>query len=165
MTYNYKSSFAMGYDFMSDLANRTCLFAILAAVLVSFCSTGSAQYARRATAATAARGTMGNGGVRQVATGASLGGLQVGLHSFAADMGRMPTQAEGLNALITRPPGAKNWRGPYIATNNFKPTFSDPWGSLYRYVVTPAGRSNMYSIVSNGPDRLPGTKDDLAVQF
>lgn len=104
-------------------------------------------------------------GARQAAGSASLSGLSVALSGFAADMGRMPTASEGLNALIVRPPGAKNWRGPYISTTNQRAPFADPWGSQYRLVQQPAGRRILYSIHSNGPDRVAGTRDDLSVQF
>jgi len=104
-------------------------------------------------------------GARQAAGSASLSGISVALSGFAADMGRMPTASEGLNALIVRPPGAKNWRGPYISTTNQRAPFADPWGSQYRLVQQPAGTRMLYSIHSNGPDRLPGTRDDLSVQF
>ena len=36
----------------------------------------------------------------------------------------------------------------------------------YRYIVTPAGANRyMYTIASNGPDRIANTRDDLSVQF
>jgi len=104
-------------------------------------------------------------GARQAAGSASLSGISVALSGFAADMGRMPTASEGLNALIVRPPGAKNWRGPYISTTNQRAPFADPWGSQYRLVQQPAGTRMLYSIHSNGPDRVPGTRDDLSIQF
>ncbi len=104
-------------------------------------------------------------GARPTATGASLSGIQRAFGAFSADMGRMPTAAEGLGALLTPPPGARNWRGPYISSNNFRAALTDPWGNLYRYVVQGAGRQAMHSISSNGPDGKPGTADDLSVQF
>ncbi len=102
---------------------------------------------------------------RPVAAGASLAGMQKALSAFALDMGRMPTGAEGLNALLYPPPGAKNWRGPYISTTNWRAAFTDPWGSQYRYVVQGTGRQAVHYILSNGPDRAANTRDDLSVQF
>ena len=104
-------------------------------------------------------------GVRSTAGGASLAGLQRGLAGFSADVGRMPTGPEGLNALIKAPPGVKNWRGPYIATNNWHTAFSDPWGNQYRYYAVGTGRQAVYYITSDGPDRRQGTADDLSVQW
>src|SRR4051812_13036455 len=48
---------------------------------------------------------------------------------FAEDAGRPPTDAEGLNALVVRPPGVARWRGPYIRRG--LPT--DAWGRAYVY--------------------------------
>lgn len=104
-------------------------------------------------------------GARPTAAGASLSGIQRALAAYSADMGRMPTAAEGLGALVNPPPGARNWRGPYISSNNFRAALTDPWGNLYRYVVQGTGRQAMHSISSNGPDGQPGTSDDLSVQF
>lgn len=102
---------------------------------------------------------------RPVAAGASLMGMQKALSGFALDVGRMPTAAEGLKALLYPPPGVRNWRGPYISSNNWHAAFADPWGSQYRYVVQGTGRQAIHYIISNGPDRLPNSRDDLSVQF
>lgn len=131
-----------------------------------------AQYQNRApqrqavAGVTSARQSAGVGtSARPVAAGASLMGMQKALSGFALDVGRMPTAAEGLNALLYPPPGVKNWRGPYITSNNWRAAFTDPWGSQYRYVVQGTGRQAIHYIISNGPDRLPNTRDDLSVQF
>jgi type II secretory pathway pseudopilin PulG len=102
---------------------------------------------------------------RPVAAAASGAGMQKAMTAFAMDVGRMPTAAEGLNALLYPPPGVKNWRGPYISSNNWQAPFTDPWGSQYRYVVQGTGRQAIHYIISNGPDRQPSTRDDLTVQF
>ena len=137
----------------------------VAGIMTCVLGIAQAQTAAPSLARINAARSLANSSPRQAVSGASAGGISVGLHSFARDMGRMLTAAEGLDVLITRPPGATNWRGPYISTNNWKAPLTDPWGVKYRYVVTPAGRTNLYSIVSNGPDRTPGTKDDLSIQF
>ncbi len=46
-----------------------------------------------------------------------LGTLYAALHQFWVDMGRMPSESEGLEVLIDQPRGpvsAKHWQGPYI---------------------------------------------------
>lgn len=131
---------------------------------------GAAQYGNsvpvaRMNQARTAASISGGTSARRVAGNASLSGVRTALSAFAADIGRMPTTAEGLEALIKRPPGARNWRGPYVTTTNMKAPFTDPWGLQYRYVQTPAGRGFIYTIASNGPDRTPGTRDDLQIQF
>jgi len=137
--------------------------------LLGIMSAGMAQAQQRAFAVqhrgAVVSARQAHAGVRPTAAGASLQGLQSGLRMFRMDVGRMPTAAEGLRALISRPAGVANWRGPYVSTNNWKQAFSDPWGNLYRYTVIGSGRSEMHRISSKGPDGVAGTRDDLSVQF
>ncbi len=102
---------------------------------------------------------------RPAAASASLSGVRQALTAFNLDTGRLPTAAEGLNALLYAPPGARNWRGPYISlvTSSGRPPFSDPWGNLYRLVITGHGARSSFTIKSNGPDGLPDTADDLSI--
>jgi type II secretory pathway pseudopilin PulG len=41
--------------------------------------------------------------------------LRTALEAFKADVGRYPTESEGLHALIN-PPGLARWQGPYLRT-------------------------------------------------
>ena len=77
--------------------------------------------------------------------------LHTAVRLFVKDCGRPPTAREGLIVLVLRPdiPG---WDGPYI--NRLAP---DPWGSAYVYQPDATGAV----IFSRGPDRLPGTPDDI----
>jgi general secretion pathway protein G len=45
---------------------------------------------------------------------ADLANLQVMIDTFRADVGRLPTEAEGLTVLWQAPAGVTGWRGPYI---------------------------------------------------
>jgi general secretion pathway protein G len=65
------------------------------------------------------------------------------LDIFFIDVGRYPTESEGLGALVSPPAGAAGWKGPYLRTGNV-PT--DPWGNPYRYSLN--GRD--YKIVTDG---------------
>lgn len=103
-------------------------------------------------------------GPGSTATGASLSGLKTALAGFSSDVGRAPTTAEGLNALIYPPPGVRNWKGPYVAVTSRTP-FVDPWGNPYRYASTPNGRYTITTISSDGPDRRQNTTDDLFIRF
>lgn len=68
------------------------------------------------------------------------------LELFFADIGRFPTEKEGLGALNRRPPLLPNWRGPYINGD-----FSvDPWGNDYVYRVFGDGAS--YELFTYGPE-------------
>ena len=76
--------------------------------------------------------------------------LKGALETMRLDLGRFPTQAEGL-ALLNNPPSdekIKNkWKGPYLDED----LPSDPWGAPYVYAVPgPAGKP--FALYSLGPD-------------
>lgn len=99
---------------------------------------------------------------RKAAAVASMRNLAAAVTAFCADTGRLPTNGEGLLVLVERPLGLRGWRGPYLAVSSWQPGTLDPWGRGYRYINTtrPGGRQS-FSIISNGPDGVPDTKDDL----
>jgi type II secretion system protein G len=74
----------------------------------------------------------------------------LGRHRFHA--GRYPPAPPGLRALLDDP-GLPGWNGPYI--NQLLP---DPWGTPYQYRPESNGVPLLFSC---GPDRRPGTADDL----
>jgi len=67
------------------------------------------------------------------------------------DMGRYPSSAEGLAALVQRPSGAQTWNGPYLK-GGLVP--NDPWG--HPYVYASPGEHGPYDIVSYGSDGQQG---------
>jgi general secretion pathway protein G len=67
------------------------------------------------------------------------------LDLYYIDMGRYPTEAEGLEALIRKPQGASAWSGPYLRSPDVP---ADPWGHPYKYRV----RGGTFEIVSLGPE-------------
>ncbi len=73
--------------------------------------------------------------------------LASALDLFRLDIGRYPTNDEGLDALVRKPTDLDRWAGPYL-----KPPVlpKDPWGDAYTYSVkTDAGP---YTISSPGID-------------
>jgi general secretion pathway protein G len=80
-----------------------------------------------------------------------LGGV---LDLYRLDMGVYPTTEQGLQALITRPPGATAWSGPYLKAEQGLPL--DPWNRpyLYRNPSTRPGRD--YDLCSRGPNAQGG---------
>ncbi len=73
--------------------------------------------------------------------------LAAAVDLFRIDMERLPTQEEGLSALVTAPADAANWVGPYLARDRLP---KDAWGNAYLYELDAvAGR---YAIVSYGAD-------------
>jgi general secretion pathway protein G len=76
--------------------------------------------------------------------------LKSSLSLFLVDMGRYPSSSEGLEALVKAPPGAANWRGPYVEDDAVP---SDPWGKPYGYELTPDARPRVFTL---GADAAPG---------
>ncbi len=70
---------------------------------------------------------------------------------FFLDVGRYPTAAEGLAALMSPPSGATNWKGPYVTRAS---SLNDPWGRPYLYTDTATGHP--YEISSLGADAQAG---------
>jgi general secretion pathway protein G len=52
--------------------------------------------------------------------------FRVALGAYEVDNGRYPTTKQGLAALLRRPEGAKNWRGPYLEVKEIP---LDAWGN------------------------------------
>jgi len=77
--------------------------------------------------------------------------LEVALDLYRLDFGRYPTQAEGLQALVEKPPGLDSWQGPYLKQ---KAVPSDPWGRAYHYRIP--GEHGEYDLYSLGADDAPG---------
>jgi general secretion pathway protein G len=73
------------------------------------------------------------------------------LDLFNLDVGRYPSTAEGLTALVRRTPGAAAWNGPYLK-GNIVP--NDPWN--HPYVYHAPGEHGAYDIVSYGSDGQEG---------
>jgi general secretion pathway protein G len=70
------------------------------------------------------------------------------LDLFLLDAGRYPTGQEGLQALVSAPPGMGQWHGPYVT----KPSsLIDPWGHPYVY-RQPGQQGGDYDLYSLGPD-------------
>jgi len=76
--------------------------------------------------------------------------LKSSLSLYLVDMGRYPSSSEGLGSLVTAPPGAANWRGPYVEDGQVP---ADPWGKPYGYELTPDSRPRVFTL---GADAAPG---------
>lgn len=82
--------------------------------------------------------------------------LEGALGLFRFDVGRYPTTAEGLNALLENP-GLDNWSGPYLTKNSLP---KDPWGHEYQY--RSPGMHGDYDLYCLGADGLEGGEGDNA---
>jgi general secretion pathway protein G len=80
--------------------------------------------------------------------------LKGALQTLYLDIGRFPTEAEGLtllNSPPTDPKGKTAWRGPYL--DETLPL--DPWGNPYRYSI-PGQNNQPFALYSLGADGQPG---------
>ena len=73
------------------------------------------------------------------------------LDVFRLDVGRYPTTAEGLQALIVQPVGVNRWNGPYLRKNIIP---KDPWGNDYQY--RSPGQHGAFDLYSLGADNAEG---------
>ena len=80
--------------------------------------------------------------------------MKASLFRYRIDNGRYPNTEEGLQALMTAPSGAKNWRGPYLES---LPT--DPWGAEYQYRSPGRKNTDGIDIYSLGPDGVESDDD------
>jgi general secretion pathway protein G len=87
---------------------------------------------------------------------AQITALEQALEQFRIDTGRFPTNEEGLDALMTAPPGTPDWGGPYLK----KAAPADPWGRPFIYANP--GAHGEIDLSSNGKDGRAGGAGDSA---
>ena len=90
------------------------------------------------------------------AAGIQIADIDKSLELFKLDVGRYPTNAEGLQALVTKPASANGWNGPSLKGG----LPSDPWGNAYRYANP--GPGGGIEILSLGADNAPGGEGENA---
>jgi general secretion pathway protein G len=73
------------------------------------------------------------------------------LDLFRLDVGRYPSQGEGLQSLVDRPAGLDRWKGPYVKKRE---SLVDPWGRAFLYRVP--GQHGEYDLYTLGADNTPG---------
>ena len=80
--------------------------------------------------------------------------LKTALSALYLDIGRYPTDQEGLAILNTAPTDEKIksfWKGPYLE----EPVPLDPWNHPYQY-STPGSKGQPFALYSLGADGQPG---------
>jgi general secretion pathway protein G len=75
------------------------------------------------------------------------------LDIYRLDTGSYPTSQEGLQALVTKPPGAANWNGPYLKGDQVP---LDPWNHPYLYSNPSTRARHDYDLCSPGPNAQSG---------
>ena len=74
------------------------------------------------------------------------------LNLFSLDIGRYPTNSEGLSILIKKPDNLPQWSGPYLNDDTIP---SDPWNRPYIY-IQPGATGKPYQLKSLGSDGAIG---------
>lgn len=77
--------------------------------------------------------------------------IATSLNLYRVDVGRYPTEAEGLDALVKAPASAPGWNGPYLPEAK---GIIDPWGNPYHLKVP--GEHGEVDVFSYGSDNSPG---------
>ena len=89
---------------------------------------------------------------------ADIEGLKAALMGYESLNGFTPSNEQGLQALSVKPSGdpkPKQWQ------QFMESVPLDPWGMPYIYEQPGKHHPNGYDIYTAGPDRKPGTEDDI----
>ncbi|MBG6166905.1 general secretion pathway protein G [Labrenzia sp. EL_195] len=77
--------------------------------------------------------------------------LGTALELYYLDIGRYPSEADGLNSLVSVPSSESQWNGPYLENNS---SLVDPWDRPYLY--RSPGLKGEFDIYSLGRDGAKG---------
>jgi general secretion pathway protein G len=91
---------------------------------------------------------------KHVAAKSQISEYESALDQFKLDVGRYPSNEEGLVVLKTRPANVTNWDGPYLK----KDIAPDPWGKPYVYRFP--GTHGDFDLLSFGADGQEGGDGD-----
>jgi general secretion pathway protein G len=97
------------------------------------------------------------GGAKRDTARLQIADLGAALDLYYLDLGRYPTTAEGLSALVSAPEDGRDWDGPYLKKSAVP---HDPWGSAYEYKAP--GDNGPYDLFSYGADHQLGGERDAA---
>ncbi|MCV6615490.1 MAG: type II secretion system major pseudopilin GspG [Cellvibrionaceae bacterium] len=97
------------------------------------------------------------GGAKQDTAAVQIKDLEAALDIYKLDVGRYPSNSEGLQALTSKSGSARNWNGPYLKGGEVP---QDPWGRDYIYKYP--GENGGVDIVSYGDDGQPGGEGEAA---
>jgi len=104
----------------------------------------------------------GAGVYREELTRRRLAEVAAAADAFKADMGRYPTQEEGLVALVEEPEGSGRWFGPYLPD-----TFVGD-GAVVDAAARPLGyrvAAHEHVLIAPGEDGVVGTADDVELRL
>ena len=85
--------------------------------------------------------------------------INTGIDLFRLDVGRFPSEQEGLQALVEAPDGAERWRGPYLKKAE---VLTDPWGRPFVYAYPGQhGEADIYSLGADNAEGGDGEDSDV----
>lgn len=94
------------------------------------------------------------GGAKLKSAKLQISEIEQALDLYKLDVGRYPSDADGLQALVQRPSSIMGWNGPYLK----KALPVDPWGGAFQYKSS--GQNGVPSIYSYGADGKEGGEGD-----
>jgi general secretion pathway protein G len=98
------------------------------------------------------------GGAKSKTAAIQIADLEKGLELFKLDVGRFPSNDEGLQALLRQPANARGWNGPYLKGSALP---DDPWGRPYRYAYAGSGEPEVLSLGADGAQGGEGENADV----
>jgi len=96
------------------------------------------------------------GGAKTKTAAIQIKDLEQSLEMYKLDVGRFPSTAEGLVALVEKPAGSVGWNGPYLKSD----VPLDPWKREYQYKYP--GENAEVDIFSYGQNGAPGGEGEDA---
>ncbi len=98
------------------------------------------------------------GGAKTKTAGIQIKDLEQALEMYKLDVGRFPSNQEGLSALVNKPGSATGWNGPYLKSD----VPLDPWNREYHYKYPGQhGELDIYSYGANGSPGGEGEDSDV----
>jgi general secretion pathway protein G len=94
-------------------------------------------------------------GSRVKTTEAQIAQIRTALDIFQIDTGRLPSESEGLNALVANPGAVPGWNGPYLRDGRMP---MDAWGGVFLYKYD----GNAVQVISLGSDGQAGGEGQSA---
>lgn len=91
------------------------------------------------------------GRAKSKTAGIQIDNLGAALDLYRLNVGRYPSDSEGLDALVNPPGDTGNWAGPYLKKQS---SILDPWDKPYQYRFP--GQNGEYDLFSLGADGQEG---------
>ncbi|HSH47415.1 MAG TPA: type II secretion system major pseudopilin GspG [Halomonas sp.] len=102
------------------------------------------------------------GGAKSKTAALQIQDLRQATELYNLDVGRFPSQQEGLQALVQPPASARGWNGPYLKEREVP---VDPWGNAYHYRYPDEhGDVLIYSLGADNAEGGEGENADIGLR-